>query len=259
MERAMIGWFQPVSVTIGDGEQMSPENKSTNKSTRIGSDELNAAIVRRRRAVELYLRKNRLDRGLSPEQRHKLTALVLRYQAAFRQFRWLSGAGAERMDGQDGALLSQRDLHSDQGHGASQRRVFSRKVNKAVDAINDVLDYATDGSKTRVYGRILESFAVPKLVAVKAALTEIVEWNDLLTPAGDLNSRHPRAAATEALMAFLAGECGLPPPEARSRTAMIFTGFKWRESGTENEKPTAGVRRETEAVRKRQGRAARRK
>jgi hypothetical protein len=219
---------------------------------------LNERIHAKRDVIAAYLQRSRFYDGLTRQHRDKLTDLVMRYQAAFRQFQWFSGLESPRSDGDTADRPSLRDLHADQKHGASQRRMFSRKIGNAVEALQEAIEYATDLSKTRVYAGILKSFAVPKLAEVKNVLAEIAEWNDLLAPASDLNLKHPRREATEALMTFFEVECGLDPADARHRTAVIFTGFKWRQSVSPDDKPKAVIGRESDAVRKRHARSKRR-
>jgi hypothetical protein len=224
---------------------------SKDKSYPDGAD-LNDAIVAKQRRVASYLQKWNLSDDLSLSQQAQLAKTVLRYQAAFRQFRQYCGNDRPSLGDEATHRLTAQDLPLDRKHGPAQRRMFSRKVGKAIAAIEDALAYANDDSKTAVYARTLQAFAVPRLGQAREALIDTLEWNNLLQPPGGLDLPDPRTKATAALMEFFCKECHLPIPEARFRTAEIFTRFQWRESGAAGNSPDDDIRRETEAVRKRQ-------
>lgn len=221
-------------------------------NTSVTGDDLNAQIHKRRRAVSVHLDKAGLFGYLNGPQREQLTDIVFRFHYSFQMYRWLT----RRMP-DDSQPFTNSDLRADEKFGPAQRRMFSQKVQTALDAVQDALEYATDDRKTRVYGRALKAFAVEALEVAQAQLEEALDWNRMVHSAQPVKVSDPTTEANETLIAFFEG-FGVQTAEALRLTAEIFTQFKWGKSDTTGTKAAAAMPRAKDAVRKRHDRAKRR-
>jgi hypothetical protein len=136
---------------------------------------------------------------------------------------------------------SQKWLQLDEKHGTGQRRMFARKVRKALASIEDVLDYVarvgSEPGRNELFSRALAGLAVPNLRDAKTALEAIpLDNNVFLAPtstrineAGHALLAESQSESTETLYRFFRESCALSGRESDRRTAVIGNALLgWR-------------------------------
>src|SRR5690242_20410115 len=96
----------------------------------INRDDLVAGLARKRERIASALQNMGFDDDLDPTARERLVDIVRHFQTAFQLFRRLQGPN--------------RASRIDATRGDSQRRMFFRKIDAAIGAVEDALAYATD-------------------------------------------------------------------------------------------------------------------
>ncbi|HET9192843.1 MAG TPA: hypothetical protein VFO21_08185 [Vicinamibacterales bacterium] len=170
----------------------------------------------------IYTHLREMDLSLDTAALEKLTRLVARHDAAFRTWREYPGV--------------QRNLRVDAEHGEASRRVLIRKVAKALDAVDEVLDYVAKISRgNELIGRIFKQIAIPHLKSARQSLAAIPTKSGRLnrtvaarlTPFGKSFASDPTSVAREELLEFFAKTCKLRPREADRNIALVGNALGW--------------------------------
>jgi hypothetical protein len=229
--------------SVPAAEPSRPWRSVMPQKKRPDTNSLDEGITAKEQWIVSVLAVSNIAEDLANRQSKKLAKIIRRHQSAFRMF-------GELQQGH-------RALRLDEKRGPAQRRTFFRKVEAAIEAVENALEYATDESKTEILRRTLQTTAVPRLDAARRALAEIADWREFVTPTGGLTLQDPRRDATNELLDFFTNECGFEKSEAETRTAEIFTRFKWRDAPAVRGPAAATIMLEREALRKRRARARR--
>jgi hypothetical protein len=176
-------------------------------------------VAGKRRELDERLGRLGVFRDLSPDQRERLTDIVMQLSGAHGLWR-------------EYPELKKR-IRVDQRLGDAQRRMFRGKVKNAIAAVDDALNYVSRVSSgtppNEFFAQTLRNFAAPYLHQAKKALQTIpLEWRNFTRPASGSGFENSKAEAREALMTFFIDTCGLTKSKASQRTARIGNSlFGW--------------------------------